>query len=499
MPKTFDKRAAAPMRACSLAGLAVGLLLLWQQLVFRAVLPTAPELAAPLLGNVRSDVGWIVFVTVLTLGALADWAIEARANARCEPDSVRVRLFLGCACMTAASALTFWLPGQAWAVLAGGALAGVGFLWGARALLPSICDAFPADEAVCPLVCSALVQLACGAALRLMPGDMALVVLCAVPLAFGCCKAALARTPHPTANTEQSRSKAKHPHDVADALARRDGKQALVVCLVVFFFAILYTNITGFRFNTFRSGELLTFNLNMTIAKSLVLIAALALTRKNLLRSLPMAIMTLFTTSMLVVTFAPDISAAYLAADSLAAAGRFLAFAYAWVTVSTLRGIGWPPSGKADAPVICLSGACVLLSVFTGSLIQNTIEVNAGGFALVTAAVLYVLFIGSNLMSRRGEEHPVVVQLAGEDIDEQALATKRAQAVAARFPQLTERETQIVGLMLLGLTSASVAERLSISENTAKTHMRRIYQKTGVHSRQELLRLAYDTAPLRQR
>lgn len=494
MPRTFDKLATAASRRCVLAGLAVGFLLLWQQLVFRAVPPSAPELATPLLGNVRSDVGWISFVVTLTFGALVSWLSETR---RGKSRSARVRLPLGCACMAAGSALTFWLPGQAWAVLTGGALAGLGFLWGAQTLLPDICKVFPNDAALPPLACSVLVQLVCGIVLRLMPENVALVVLCATPITFGCCTAAFAHTLRPV-GAKVHASRGQSPCEVQSALAHHRSKHALVVCLAVFFFAILYTNITGFRFNAFHDDELLTFNLNMTIAKCLVLAATLILARKNLLRSLPIAIMTLFTTSMLVVAFAPDVPGAYLTADSLAAAGRLLAFAYAWVTAGALHNAGWPASGGTDALVICLSGACVLLSVLVGSLIQSVLEVGTGGFALVTASVLYVLLIASNLLLRRDKERPVVVQLAGEGIDEQVLATRRAQALAARFPQLTERETQIVSLILLGLTAPSVAQRLSISENTAKTHMRRIYQKTGVHSRQELLRLAYNTAPLQQ-
>lgn len=53
----------------------------------------------------------------------------------------------------------------------------------------------------------------------------------------------------------------------------------------------------------------------------------------------------------------------------------------------------------------------------------------------------------------------------------------------------TQREQEIIGLLVVGRTQPWIAESLGISENTVNTHVRRIYQKMGVHSRQELIDL----------
>ncbi|MBN1878278.1 MAG: helix-turn-helix domain-containing protein [Anaerolineae bacterium] len=55
---------------------------------------------------------------------------------------------------------------------------------------------------------------------------------------------------------------------------------------------------------------------------------------------------------------------------------------------------------------------------------------------------------------------------------------------------LTERETEIVSLVAEGLTNREVAERLHVSHNTIKVHLRNIFSKTGVASRTELTVLA---------
>lgn len=52
---------------------------------------------------------------------------------------------------------------------------------------------------------------------------------------------------------------------------------------------------------------------------------------------------------------------------------------------------------------------------------------------------------------------------------------------------LTARETDVAILLARGLTKRYVAQRLSISEETAKSHIGNIYRKLGVHSQQELI------------
>ncbi len=55
---------------------------------------------------------------------------------------------------------------------------------------------------------------------------------------------------------------------------------------------------------------------------------------------------------------------------------------------------------------------------------------------------------------------------------------------------LTPRELEIVALVAEGLTNREVAQRLYLSHNTVKVHLRNIFVKTGVASRTELTRLA---------
>ena len=61
-----------------------------------------------------------------------------------------------------------------------------------------------------------------------------------------------------------------------------------------------------------------------------------------------------------------------------------------------------------------------------------------------------------------------------------------AEEVGKQF-LLSEREVEVLSLYALGWTQKRVAEELFISPGTAHAHIKRIYAKTGLHSRQEIL------------
>ena len=62
------------------------------------------------------------------------------------------------------------------------------------------------------------------------------------------------------------------------------------------------------------------------------------------------------------------------------------------------------------------------------------------------------------------------------------------EAIAAE-KGLTARESEILGLLSRGRTAAYISEELCISYNTAKGHIRNLYAKCDVHSRQELINM----------
>lgn len=64
----------------------------------------------------------------------------------------------------------------------------------------------------------------------------------------------------------------------------------------------------------------------------------------------------------------------------------------------------------------------------------------------------------------------------------------QAQVLRERY-RLTARETEIAELIARGNTVARIAEMLVVSENTVRTHSKRIYTKLDIHKKQELIDL----------
>jgi DNA-binding CsgD family transcriptional regulator/PAS domain-containing protein len=60
------------------------------------------------------------------------------------------------------------------------------------------------------------------------------------------------------------------------------------------------------------------------------------------------------------------------------------------------------------------------------------------------------------------------------------------EAFCARH-RLSPREQEVIHLLLEGLGTSQMADRLSISEHTIRDHLKRLYRKTGTRSRSELL------------
>lgn len=52
---------------------------------------------------------------------------------------------------------------------------------------------------------------------------------------------------------------------------------------------------------------------------------------------------------------------------------------------------------------------------------------------------------------------------------------------------LSKREAEVLALALRGRTNERIAQELVVAKSTVDTHLRRIYSKAGVHSRQELI------------
>ena len=90
-----------------------------------------------------------------------------------------------------------------------------------------------------------------------------------------------------------------------------------------------------------------------------------------------------------------------------------------------------------------------------------------------------------------GETHldPAVQQrLVAAVLDTKPISDAQAQSLP---DDLTPREAEVLKLIASGLSNAEIAEALVVSQATVKTHVNRIFYKTGARDRAQAVRYAY--------
>lgn len=159
------------------------------------------------------------------------------------------------------------------------------------------------------------------------------------------------------------------------------------------------------------------------------------------------------------------------------------------------------PAGALSTSAFAIAAGW--LGIGCGALLVQSIEALGaldGSTLLWSSAIVTFLFMTYNFVAMRGfsfedaikgvrPAHPTPARAAadeaGEDPDTSQLE-ESCENVIRRFG-LTPREGDVLRLLARGRTSPMIQEKLFLSHNTVKTHVRHIYAKMDIHSQQELI------------
>jgi DNA-binding CsgD family transcriptional regulator len=147
------------------------------------------------------------------------------------------------------------------------------------------------------------------------------------------------------------------------------------------------------------------------------------------------------------------------------------------------------PSLRAVMRNALIYGACggllfVVLRVteYRFLVLDHSVEIYGGLVAALFSGL--GIWLGITLTRKQPEvivkEVPVPVSADGPFVRDQA---------RLRELGITPRELEILGLMAEGLSNRQIADRLFVSENTVKTHSRRLFEKLGAERRTQAVQL----------
>ena len=141
------------------------------------------------------------------------------------------------------------------------------------------------------------------------------------------------------------------------------------------------------------------------------------------------------------------------------------------------------------------SSRVIILTTFElDEYVYEALRSGASGFLLKRApaadlvAAVRVVAAGEALLA------PSVTRRLIDHFASQPVSSRHDQSSLAA---LTERERQIFGLVAQGQSNAEIADGLSLSEGTVKTHVKHIFEKLDVRNRAQAVILAYEVGLIR--
>lgn len=175
--------------------------------------------------------------------------------------------------------------------------------------------------------------------------------------------------------------------------------------------------------------------------------------------------------------------------------------AYVWFTffvLLMLANIAYRfeiPSLRLFALARASSEGALLVGVSTRRWVQQTELLSSDMFlfAIAIAGIVMILVCTLIWMSERS----VNADWGASGIslkDSVHIPGEREQLIARRDQLgeqhgLTTRETEILGLIAQGKSRIEIEQQLFLSQNTVKTHVRHLYAKLSVHSKEDVLKL----------
>ncbi|MEC4271931.1 helix-turn-helix transcriptional regulator [Adlercreutzia sp. R25] len=439
--------------------------------------------------SINADGSWLVSAVTVAVAFFVGGLASRRSSVRPRsslPLLASLALSLGTLLSLFGSAL-----GDA-AVVGGGVLTGVGYallsiLW-AMALAPVDIEEL---EAAIPL--STLVTVLCALVVPALQTEVAAVVVAALPLISGLMLIACFRqdgaasAPDGDATAQPAFGSEARSAGVSERRANRAWMPYLLRVSALLFVIYLVIGWEAANFSSSEAFKVLNYDLTSLVANSAAVLFAVLL----VLFSKRVSFSGLFRWVMpfLIVSLV-----LFLLPGSLARFGTNVINSTCDTLIEVLLFLFVLSLAKtrgASAPLcLGLANGFVQVGVLVGNLLgsagagmADSGDTSFAGLLLIALVALAMIAVPQKDSVTEGSS-PVGSSLTIDSVDE-AIGRACLQ-LQSRFG-LSDRETEIAALLAKGRTRPYIREQLFISTNTVATHIKHIYQKLGIHSKEELI------------
>ncbi|OUO92537.1 hypothetical protein B5F40_01195 [Gordonibacter sp. An230] len=154
-----------------------------------------------------------------------------------------------------------------------------------------------------------------------------------------------------------------------------------------------------------------------------------------------------------------------------------------WVfCVDQSHATGRDPFIVFSAGLLAFLGSSLIGSVISDALTQAGFE-GSEAASILSLVVVYLFVLAFAVLFRRARSDRSRDMREMNKQHQQQF--EHCTQLVAEDGGLTARETEIFALLVHGKDRAAIREQLCISNDTVKTHTRRIYAKLGIHAKQE--------------
>lgn len=257
------------------------------------------------------------------------------------------------------------------------------------------------------------------------------------------------------------------------------GFRRLLLACFVYFAAISFTHaMAPIEEHGFASDAGVACMLFVEIIVLLVYV-----TRRGTFRILKVC----YTASVMLILFAnvvaPFTGDANLAYEALRNASYFILFMVVWLLLSWVAFYGEIPACRVFGEAFFLAGLGMALGWVGGIALHLQFGDTRDAFTMGVGLVVVAFFsFGFNV-----RDFPSLVTHSGRDGKRREPDERRPSVIAQIEEGLSPRECDVFAYLAQGYGSEYIAEQLGVSYHTVRAHVRSIYKKLDVHSREELL------------